>query len=129
MAPDDPTKLVLAFAGDIHFEDYLAPVARDPHGLAALRALWPDADLRMANLETAITERGTRQVKAFTFRAPESALTTLKNAGLGALSMANNHGVDFGPQGLADTLAAISRSPVPVVGIGADERSAFAPRG
>lgn len=128
MAPDDPTKLVLAFAGDIHFEDYLAPLARDPDGLAALRALWPDADLRMANLETAITERGTRQVKAFTFRAPESALTTLKNAGLGALSMANNHGVDFGPQGLADTLAAISRSPVPVVGIGADERSAFAPR-
>lgn len=125
--PADPRAVTLAFGGDIHFEDYLRPVASDPAGLARLRPLWADADLRMANLETAITERGTPIGKEFHFRAPASALTTLANAGLTVLTQANNHGVDFGPDGLRDTLAARSASGIPIVGIGADEDDAFAP--
>ena len=117
----------LAFAGDIHFEDYLAPVARAPQGLAALRPLFASADLSMANLETAITERGTRIGKEFHFRAPASALQTLADTGLDVLTQANNHGVDFGPVGLEDTLAAREASPIPIVGIGKDEQDAFAP--
>ncbi|GAB4076219.1 CapA family protein [Nostocoides australiense] len=120
--------VVLAFGGDIHFESYLAKLARDPAGLAALQKLWADADFRMANLETAITEGGTRVVKAFNFRAPASALTTLAGAGMSAMSLANNHGVDYGLDGLADTLAARANSPFPIVGIGADEADAFAPK-
>jgi poly-gamma-glutamate capsule biosynthesis protein CapA/YwtB (metallophosphatase superfamily) len=126
-APADPGTLTLAFAGDVHFEDYLRPVARDPHGLDQLRASLGSADLAMVNLETAITERGTRIGKEFHFRAPASALETLHSAGVDAVSMANNHGVDFGPVGLQDTLAAKHTSPIPVVGIGANEREAFAP--
>ena len=41
--------------------------------------------------------------------------------------MANNHGADYGPVGLADSLAAARTSPVPVVGIGENRRAAFAP--
>jgi poly-gamma-glutamate synthesis protein (capsule biosynthesis protein) len=41
--------------------------------------------------------------------------------------MANNHGADYGPIGLKDTLAAIRTSPIPVVGVGRDRRAAFAP--
>jgi poly-gamma-glutamate synthesis protein (capsule biosynthesis protein) len=117
----------MAFAGDVHFEDYVAPLARDPHGLDELQSSLGAADLAMVNLETAITERGTRIGKEFHFRAPASALETISNAGIDAVSMANNHGVDYGPVGLADTLAAKKESPVPIVGIGKDEREAFAP--
>jgi poly-gamma-glutamate synthesis protein (capsule biosynthesis protein) len=117
----------MAFAGDIHFEDYLAPLARDPQGLAELQSTLGAADLAMANLETAITERGTKIGKEFHFRAPASALETVKGAGIDAVSMANNHGVDYGPVGLQDTLAAKRTSPIPIVGIGADEDEAFAP--
>lgn len=120
----DPT---LAFAGDIHFEDYLAPVARAPEGLTALKPLFASADLAMANLETAITERGTKIGKEFHFRAPASALQTLANTGLDVLTQANNHGVDYGPVGLEDTLAARASSPIPIVGIGTDAADAFAP--
>jgi poly-gamma-glutamate synthesis protein (capsule biosynthesis protein) len=123
----DPTTLTLAFAGDVHFEDYLQPVARDPHGLDELRSSLGAADLAMVNLETAITERGTKIGKEFHFRAPASALETLQSAGIDAVSMANNHGVDFGRVGLQDTLAAKHDSPIPIVGIGADEQEAFAP--
>ncbi|GAA1755135.1 hypothetical protein GCM10009810_13670 [Nostocoides vanveenii] len=119
--------VTLAFGGDIHFEEYLRPLAGDPEGLAALKPLWGAADLRMANLETAITERGAPIGKEFHFRTPASALTTLANAGLTVLTEANNHGVDFGPDGLSDTLAARASSPIPIVGIGTGESDAYAP--
>ena len=125
--PSDPGTLTMAFAGDVHFEEYLAPLARDPHGLAELRSTLGAADLAMVNLETAITGRGTRIGKEFHFRAPAAALETVAGAGVDAVSMANNHGVDYGPVGLGDTLAARKDSPIPVVGIGADEDEAFAP--
>lgn len=119
--------LTLAFGGDVHFEDYLAPVARDERGLDELRATLGSADLSVVNLETAVTERGTPIGKEFHFRAPATALRTLASAGVDAVSMANNHGADFGAVGLRDTLAARRTSPIPVVGIGADEDEAFAP--
>jgi poly-gamma-glutamate synthesis protein (capsule biosynthesis protein) len=125
--PPDPHTLTMAFAGDIHFEDYLAPLARDPHGLDELQSSLGAADLAVVNLETAITERGTKIGKEFHFRAPASALETIKNAGIDAVSLANNHGVDYGPVGLSDTLAAKRSSPVPIVGMGKDEDEAFAP--
>ena len=126
-APSDPDVLTMAFAGDVHFEDYHAPLARDPQGLAELRSTLGAADLSVVNLETAVTERGTKIGKEFHFRAPASALVTVQNAGVDAVSMANNHGVDYGPVGLQDTLAAKKASPIPVVGIGVDEAEAYAP--
>jgi Bacterial capsule synthesis protein PGA_cap len=125
--PSDPDVLTMAFGGDIHFEDYLGPLASRTDGLAELQSSLGAADLAVANLETAITTRGTAIGKEFHFRAPASALATLAGAGIDAVSMANNHGVDFGPVGLRDTLAAKRTSPVPIVGIGADEEEAFAP--
>ncbi len=41
--------------------------------------------------------------------------------------MANNHGVDYGPQGLQDTLAAKAATPLGVVGIGANAAQAYQP--
>jgi poly-gamma-glutamate synthesis protein (capsule biosynthesis protein) len=81
----------------------------------------------MVNLETAITTGGAQQNKAFTFRAPPSAFTALRDAGIDVATMANNHGADFGSSGLRDTLAAISASHFPVVGIGKDAAAAYAP--
>ncbi len=81
----------------------------------------------MLNLETAITERGREEPKQFHFRAPATALQAFAGAGVDVLSMANNHGVDYGAAGLEDTLAAVASSPIPVVGIGRDAAQAFAP--
>lgn len=125
--PSDPSVLTMAFGGDVHFEDYLRPLAGDRHGLDELRATLGAADLSLVNFESAITERGTKIGKEFHFRAPASALETVANAGVDAVSMANNHGVDYGPVGLEDTLAAKEDSPIPIVGIGVDAREAFAP--
>ena len=41
--------------------------------------------------------------------------------------MANNHGADYGTDGLADTLAAAESGPIPIVGVGRTDRDAYAP--
>ena len=41
--------------------------------------------------------------------------------------MANNHGIDFGPEGLEDSLAARAAAPLSVIGIGADAADAYSP--
>jgi poly-gamma-glutamate synthesis protein (capsule biosynthesis protein) len=98
------------------------------NGFGPISADLGRADLTMANLETAITTRGTATPgKAFTFRAPPSAFTALRRAGIDVVTMANNHGEDYGPVGLHDTLAAIRSSHFPTVGIGRDEARAYAP--
>lgn len=113
----------------MHFEgrvaDRLAANVTTVFGQA--QAVLDAADLTMVNLETAITTGGDQQGKEFTFRAPPSAFTALRDAGVDVATMANNHGADFGASGLHDTLAAIATSHFPVVGIGADAAQAYAP--
>ena len=128
-APPVRGPVTLAFGGDVHFEGALrAKLAAGPeHVLDAIAPTLRAADLAMVNLETAITERGSAQPKEFTFRAPPSAFQALRAAGIDVATMANNHGLDFGPVGLADSLAAIQQTGFPVVGIGADAAHAYAP--
>ena len=121
--------VTLAFGGDVHFEGVLrSKLDADPgHVLDAIAPTLSAADIAMVNLETAITERGSPEAKNYTFRAPPSALVALRGAGIDVATMANNHGVDFGSVGLADSLTAIHASGFPVVGIGANAAEAYAP--
>lgn len=122
--------VTLAFGGDVHFEKGLrSRLDADPDGaLAPLRSLLSGADLAMVNLETSITTRGTPAPdKTYAFRAPPTALQALRGAGVDVATMANNHGLDYGPVGLDDSLAAAKAASFPVVGIGADIDEAFRP--
>ncbi len=122
--------VTLAFAGDVHFEGPLRD-ALDANAATVLSAVAPvlrSYDITMVNLETAITERGTPAAKQYTFRAPPSALAALTDAGIDVATEANNHGVDYGPTGLADSLEARAHSPgVHVIGIGKDADDAYSP--
>jgi len=127
----DPGPVTLAFAGDLHFEGELRARLGDPAtALAPIAAELGAADVTVVNLETSIGTRGPPEPKRYTFQAPPSALSALAVAGVDVATMANNHGLDFGAAGLADTLSAIAtqgRPRLDVVGIGADAAQAFAP--
>jgi poly-gamma-glutamate synthesis protein (capsule biosynthesis protein) len=132
--PPDPIlgsgqPVTFAFGGDSHFEAHLASrLARDPNGvLSPIAPVLSAADVAVVNLETAVTERGTPLEKEFTFRAPGTALTALAAAGVDAASNANNHAIDFGDQGLADTLDIERFTGFPLIGIGANAPEAYAP--
>jgi poly-gamma-glutamate capsule biosynthesis protein CapA/YwtB (metallophosphatase superfamily) len=121
--------VTLSFGGDVHFEGVIRTrLNRDPAtALGPVADVLRRADLAMVNLETAITTRGTPQSKSFTFRAPPTAFRALKAAGVDVATMANNHGMDYGSAGLADSIRAAEDARFPVVGIGRDADQAFKP--
>ncbi|MFD0684135.1 CapA family protein [Actinomadura fibrosa] len=121
--------IIIAFGGDTHFEGSLRSRLANPRtALGPVAKTLRGADLAMVNLETAITTGGTPAPgKEFTFRAPPSALTALKGAGVDVASMANNHGMDYMEGGLRDSLAAIRKSGFPIVGIGKNADAAYRP--
>jgi len=120
--------VTLAFAGDVHFTGRTARLLSDPAtAFGPVSAVLRAADFAAVNLETPVTSRGTPQPKTYHFRTVPAAFTALRAAGVDLVTLANNHVLDYGPVGLADTLAAARAARFPYVGIGADAAAAWAP--
>ena len=120
--------ITLAFAGDVNFAGRTARLLGDPAtAFGPITGVLRSADFAAVNLETAITSGGTPQPKTYHFRAPAAAFTALRDAGIDLVTMANNHVLDYGPAGLADTLAAARAARFPYVGIGDSAAAAWAP--
>jgi poly-gamma-glutamate capsule biosynthesis protein CapA/YwtB (metallophosphatase superfamily) len=98
--------------------------------LGAIAALLRDADLAVANLECAICEPGERWhgvPKAYYFRAPAMAGEVLRDAGIGLVSLANNHILDYDVQGLLETVRILDAHGIAHAGAGVDLGAATAP--
>jgi poly-gamma-glutamate synthesis protein (capsule biosynthesis protein) len=93
----------------------------------AVMPLLAGSHIRLANLELPLTERGQRARKDYTFRAPPSVVEGLRAAGFNLLTLANNHVLDYGPEGLLDTMATLDRAGIPYVGAGRNAEAAHAP--
>lgn len=129
-----PRVVTLAFAGDVHFQLHLAALLDDPRGLGPMRRALAGADVAMVNLESAVTERGTldrkeleRPSERYWYRTSPDAFDFLADAGVDVVTVANNHGADYGLQGVRDTLRASRVAPLALVGIGWNRRQAFRP--
>jgi poly-gamma-glutamate synthesis protein (capsule biosynthesis protein) len=88
------------------------------------------ADLRIVNLECAITEHKrpwSRTPKVFHFRADPSAVKVLRAARVDACSLANNHTLDFEERGLTDTLDHLAAAGIRFAGAGRDPEEAARP--
>lgn len=87
-----------------------------------LRRLADGLDAVVGNLECCISTRGepTRAIpgKPFFFRAPPAAVGALAALGVRAVSLANNHALDFGEEALADTLEMLHNAGIATVGAG-----------
>ena len=89
------------------------------------------ADAFLLNLECCISERGAPfpdPRKPFFFRAPPIAAKRLKGLGVTAVTLANNHALDFGEAALLDTLRYLAAAGIQAVGAGDDEAVARAPQ-
>jgi poly-gamma-glutamate capsule biosynthesis protein CapA/YwtB (metallophosphatase superfamily) len=124
----------LALAGDTMLGRGVAEILRrDPSwALVApdVAAVLREADLVVVNLECCISERGERfpaPGKPFFFRAPPVAAEVLARMGVGCVTLANNHALDYGPEALLDTLEHLGRAGIAAVGAGADVNAATTP--
>jgi poly-gamma-glutamate capsule biosynthesis protein CapA/YwtB (metallophosphatase superfamily) len=93
----------------------------------ALVEIVRDADLFLLNLECCISERGAPVPKTFNFRAPPATVELLVHLGVGCVTLANNHALDFGTDALLDTFEHLRAAGIPSVGAGADIAEARAP--
>lgn len=85
------------------------------------------ADVTFVNAEAAFTTRTDGADKLVCLRADPDLAAELGRAGIDAASIANNHAMDFGGEGLAETLDAMRRAGVAAVGGGDDMDAAFRP--
>lgn len=99
--------------------------------------IWGDAlaewtrfapDVRIANLETALTARGDWQRdKGIHYRMHPANVGVLEAAGFDCGVLANNHVLDWGRTGLDDTLRALKHAAIVTAGAGRDLAEAAAP--
>ncbi len=92
----------------------------------ALHELWA-ADLRIINLETAMTCCDEPAPKGINYRCHPSNLECLTAAGIDCCVLANNHILDWGEKGLLETLDALEEAGISHAGAGHDIIEAEAP--
>jgi poly-gamma-glutamate synthesis protein (capsule biosynthesis protein) len=94
---------------------------------AGVQSVLDRADIRVGNLECAITQRDTAEKKSFPLKAPPQTAQALSLAKFDILSLANNHAMDFGYAGLTDTQNSLRQYSIATVGAGLDVTAAHTP--
>ncbi len=88
----------------------------------ALLDLLKDADYRIFDLECPLTDGGTPIGKCGpSLKAPVSAVCGLKALGADFVTLANNHILDYGEQGLEDTFRTLTDAQIAYAGAGKGE--------
>lgn len=123
-----PKTGTISLVADLMLESRLAALRRADDELldAALDAL-QESDVVVANLEMPLSRRGSRTLKHSTLRSDPSVIEDVRAMGIHAVTLANNHMTDFGPDALADTLAACDGAGVLRCGAGLNLAEALAP--
>lgn len=137
VAPPKPLKVL--FAGDVtlgyHYEEKVDELVKGGMpkaealgwGFAKVGARTRAADLFVVNLECPFTDRGEKITKNFNFRARPELVAALAAGGVDVVSLANNHLMDYGPQGLDDTLSTLETVKVAAFGAGPSLEAARRP--
>lgn len=120
----------LTFSGDVtlgfHVEEWADELVKKgtpkDHalvwGFERVKALTRASDLYVANLECPFTDKGTKLQKNFNFRARPELVAGLEAGGVDVVSLANNHLMDYGAEGLFDTLTVLDTAKIARFGAG-----------
>ncbi|MEG1790320.1 MAG: CapA family protein [Oscillospiraceae bacterium] len=130
-----PESFTLSFIGDItpdcvpafrnSANAYQKVVGTDyPYVFAKTVDYFAQDDFTMANFECVLSDAATQPVsKNFTFRAPSAYAGILSAGSVEFVTLGNNHVLDFGEDGYADTKSALDG--VSVAYAGRDERTLY----
>ena len=102
-------------------------VAGEPDPLGAVAPLLASADLAQGNLECVVTEAEAARPGPYRLHTPLAAAAALSAAGFDLLGLANNHALDYGPEGLAETASQLQEAGIAPVGAGPDAIAAAQP--
>lgn len=126
------TRIKLSAVGDIMLGGSAAPEMQKygyDHPFDAVREVFQDSHLVFGNLEGPLTDAGQAEHdKRFVFRSPpRNVALALSNAGFNIVSLANNHSLDYGVEGLQHTMQALDAVGIHHVGAGMNVDEARTP--
>jgi poly-gamma-glutamate capsule biosynthesis protein CapA/YwtB (metallophosphatase superfamily) len=122
-APEDASHATYFRQRHPHLKDYNH---LSPFGNAL--TLMNSSTLVLANLETAATlHPNPWPNKVFNYRTHPANIHSLVKAGVDYVSLANNHTLDFGKQGLLDTARAVGEADIAFAGAGETAKDAKRP--
>jgi len=128
--PAEDGTVLLAAVGDVMLARTVGEYA-DRYGVdypfAPVASALRQADIAMANLECPIALGGEPAVKTYVFRAHPSTAVGLGRSGLNAVSLANNHILDFGVAGMEETVGYLAAQGLAIVGAGENRAEAERP--
>jgi len=122
---EEPGDIILTAVGDMIFNEQVTHL-QEPERKQIFRIL-QEADLAYGNLEFSLNEHPELQRPFYNFRAGKDFVWELAATGINLVSMANNHALDFGPEGLKDCLQALDRAQITHAGAGLTLAEAHAP--
>ncbi len=110
-----PEEFTLTFAGDCTFamSGFDAAVAGDyTYPFRGVQDYFATDDCTFVNLECALSDRGTKASKLFTFRGDPAYVNILTEGSVEFASLVNNHSMDFGQVAYDDTKALLEEAGV-----------------
>jgi poly-gamma-glutamate capsule biosynthesis protein CapA/YwtB (metallophosphatase superfamily) len=125
-----PATAHLAAVGDIMLDRALGNAIRAGQiefPFARVQEMLQNADYTVGNMESALGDVGTPEEKRYPFQAPPEAARALALGGFDLVSLANNHGMDYGPEALRQALSLLDAAGVAALGAGLDSSGAHTP--
>jgi len=113
---EEPGDVIVTAVGDMIFNEQISKLGT-PHHQQLFRIL-QEADIAYGNLEFSMNAHPEAQRPFYNFRADPEFAWELAAIGINMVSMANNHALDFGPEGLKDCLKALDRANITHAGAG-----------
>lgn len=123
------TQLVISLAGDVCLDGALKNHI-GKHGAnypwSKVCGYFTEDDLTIINLETSVTTGGKKWPdKQFNFRSNPNSIEGMANSGVEVATLANNHVLDYGYQGLLDTLKNLDKYNIKYTGAGKNKKEAI----
>jgi hypothetical protein len=122
---EEPGDIVITCVGDMIFNEQISRLPEPDH--RQLLRIMQEADIAYGNLEFSINGHPELQRPFYNFRVPAEFAWEVAAIGINLVSMANNHALDFGPEGLADCLRALDRASITHAGSGLTLAAAHEP--
>jgi hypothetical protein len=121
--------IIIGFAGDAMLGRSVDEKLQSP-GFNPWGSLLPElkkSDFNIVNLETTLTDETKATPKVFNFKSSPKNVTALQHGAINIVNLANNHSLDFGFAGLAETIKTLNRAGIKHVGAGQNKDQAQKP--
>lgn len=131
VAPTPSEPITVAAVGDMIFDRNVGALIDARGGSAPLSnvsSTLAAADVTVGNLESTLSDRGTADAdKDVVLRGRLAGIQGLAASDFSAVSLANNHTLDYGSEALQDTIAALDKAGIKHAGAGMSAAEATAP--